>query len=72
MSHLDKANEFHVSRDSATEEMVGCLKVFRRADGKVEVWAEESTKKWDGKKWHSRFVCLTLNADQVTKLREAL
>ncbi len=72
MSKLDTDTKFHCSRESATEESVGSIEVRRLKDGTVEVVAEESTKKWNGKRWHTSYAYLKLSDDQARKLMEAL
>ncbi|QWY83216.1 hypothetical protein [Rhizobium phage RHph_X2_25] len=70
--HLDTDTKFHCSRESATEESFSSIEVRRLKDGDVEIIAAESTKKWDGKRWHGSMVFLKISADQAAKLADAL
>ncbi|UYE95893.1 hypothetical protein KNLIENLN_00081 [Sinorhizobium phage NV1.1.1] len=70
--HLDTDTKFHCSRESATEESFGSIQVRRLKDGDVEIIAEESTKKWNGKRWHGSSVFLKLSKEQAEKMLEAL
>lgn len=70
MSHLDTENKFHCMRESATEESLGSIQMRRLKDGSIEIIAEESTKKWDGKRWHTSVAYLTLTKEQAVKLAE--
>lgn len=72
MHTLDTDRKFHDSSKSPTQEKHASVEVTPLRDGCFQVLAEQSTKKWDGKKWHTDMVTLTLTEDQVAKLREAL
>jgi len=71
-SHLDTNNKFHCMRESATEESLGSIEVRRLKDGDLEIIAEESTKKWNGKRWHTSTAYLKITKEQAMKLLEAL
>lgn len=71
-SHLDTDSKFHCMRESATEESFGSIQVRRLKDGDVEIIAEESTKKWNGKRWHTSTAFLKISKEQAAKLLEAL
>lgn len=72
MSQLDTARKFHNSHESATQESHASIEVTPLREGRVQIVAEQSTKKWNGKKWHTDTVIFSLSAEQAAKLREAL
>lgn len=72
MSAIDTDTKFYCHREGALEENFGSIEVRRLKDGDVEIIAEESTKKWNGKRWHTSTAFLTLSKEQAAKLMEAL
>lgn len=72
MSHLDTENKFHFMRESATQESLGSIQMRRLKDGSVEIIAEESTKKWNGKRWHTNTAYIIITKEQAAKLVEVL
>jgi hypothetical protein len=70
--HLDTKVKFHASREAAVETSIASIEVHVLRDGSVEFICEQSTKKFDGKRWHSESVILTLSPDQVAQLKAAL
>lgn len=69
---LDTDNKFHFVASSATKETLASIQVHRLKDGSVEITVEESTKKWNGKRWHSSIAFVRLDAEQAVKLSGAL